>query len=315
MNSKMRTAFIMQIHKNPDQVNQFIQQLVVDDQADVYVHIDQRYFHEYQGRILKNPNVKVITNSIICEWGDISQIDTTLLLLREVIASKKSYDFVCLRSGQDLLVKNGLKSFLIENKNKVFLNNLKASQDQLAVMLMNWPKITRKRYTTPHPARILRRTLQDLYKKGIYLFPNKNYWPKDYSFYKGSQWFTIPINVVNYIIDFVNNNEWYYQFFKNTYTPDEWFFHTLIMNSPFKFDVENNHLFFYRWGNTFSDRSSPQYLTKDDINLIEKSDTFFARKFDVNIDPSVIEYFVNKVHFGKNVECQIKEVNDHIIHI
>ena len=54
--------------------------------------------------------------NIDVKWGDISQIDATILLLKKVLDTQKSYDFVCLRSGQDLLVKNGFRDFLLNNK-------------------------------------------------------------------------------------------------------------------------------------------------------------------------------------------------------
>ncbi len=42
MSAAQKTAFILQIHKNPGQVNKFIHQLISNDQADVYIHIDKR---------------------------------------------------------------------------------------------------------------------------------------------------------------------------------------------------------------------------------------------------------------------------------
>ena len=89
---------------------------------------------------MKSPNVKILDNSINCEWGDISQVHTTILLLKEVLASQKTYDFICLRSGQDLLVKEGFKEFLVENSNSVFLDIREISNKNLGAMKINWPK-------------------------------------------------------------------------------------------------------------------------------------------------------------------------------
>ena len=293
-----RTAYMLQIHKNPDQVNMFINQLTSEDLADVFVHIDKRNYEQLSEKIVKNKNVKVLEKSVACEWGDISQVDTTLLLLREVLESKIHYDYVCLRSGQDLLVKEGFKDFLVDNPNKIFIDLINITWKNKGAMLLNWPKFTRRRYTTAHPFRIFRRAIKYLYDKGIKLFPNTNYWPEKYDFYCGSQWFTVPIEVAKYIIEFLDENKWYYTFFKNTYTPDEWFFHTLIMNSNYKSEVVKNNLFYLRMGETLSERNSPVYLTSEDIPVIESSNKFFARKFDIKIDHSVIEYFANKVRFG-----------------
>lgn len=295
MNSNPRTAYILQIHKNADQVNKFINQLIIEEQADVFVHIDKKSFEELKGKIVKGPNVTILKQSINCEWGDISQIDATILLLREVLATKNNYDFVCLRSGQDLLVKIGFKDFLFENKNRIFMTHRKMDEKDLGFMKIAWPKVTRKRYTTAHPLRIYRKILLGLYSKGINIHPNSKKWPKEYSFYKGSQWFTIPYEVSKYIVKFLDKNEWYYDFFKSSLVPDESFFHTLILNSPYRDNVENNNLMFFKWGETLSERNSPQDLKTEDIKLVEDSNQFFARKFDEKIDREIVDYFASNV--------------------
>ncbi|MBS4179132.1 beta-1,6-N-acetylglucosaminyltransferase [Lederbergia citrea] len=300
MNTTPRTAYILQIHKNSEQVNKFINQLIADDLADVYIHIDKRSYNQLHAKIIPSPNVKILQQRIVCEWGDISQIDTTLLLIKEVLASKNNYDFICLRSGQDLLVKNNFKDFLLENKSKIFMTLRKVSRGNKGLMEINFPKFARKRYTSVHPARIYRSVLQSLYRRGINISPNANQLPKEYSLYNGAQWFSIPIEVARYIIEFLDRNEWYYKYFANTLCPDEWFFQTLIMNSPYKVDLINNNLMFVKWGDTLSTRNSPQDLTYKDIQLIEESSYFFARKFNEKVDKLVIDYFAGKVTFDSS---------------
>lgn len=291
----MRIAFILQIHKNPSQVNMFISQLVSEHQADVYVHIDKKNCDQMKGEMMQHPNVKILDQCIDCDWGDISQVDTTILLLKAVVESGQKYDYVCLRSGQDLLVKEGFSGFLAENKGKTFIKLREVNQQNLGLMHIKWPQITRKRYAWAHPVRMYRRFIQSTYRKGVNLFPNTNEWPEDYKFFNGSQWFTTPFEVATYMLNFIERNEWYYKYFKHTMCPDEWFFHTIIMNSHFKTNVINNNLMFMKWGEALGARNSPQYLTRSDIDRIENSNQFFARKFDENIDEKVVVYFANKI--------------------
>ncbi|CEG28636.1 beta-1,6-N-acetylglucosaminyltransferase [Bacillus sp. B-jedd] len=300
-----RTAYILQIHKNPDQVNKFIQQLIADDQADVFVHIDRKNYENMNRKILKNPHVKVLRQSVNCEWGDIGQVDATLLLLKEVITSQNDYDFVCLRSGQDLLVKDGFKSLLTENRGKIFMNYRKMEDQHLGFMRMKWPKTARRRYTAAHPIRLYRRLLLTFYSKGLNLTPNTNNWPKEYSFYKGSQWFSVSFEAAKYMMNFLEDNPWYYTFFEHTLVPDESFFHTLIMNSPYKHAVINNNHMFLKWGETLGERNSPQNLSVADIQAIEESNDYFARKFDENIDSRVIEYFTERVAFSNDQKKEL----------
>ncbi|WP_042353816.1 beta-1,6-N-acetylglucosaminyltransferase [Bacillus rubiinfantis] len=308
MGSTPRTAFLLQIHQNPNQVNLFIKQLIAEDQADVFVHIDRKCDPALKKEIISHPNVTILQESIECEWGDISQVDVTILLLQEVLATNKLYDFVCLRSGQDLLVNSSFKTFLQCNQGKVFMTYRLLRRNELGLMKINWLKFARRRYTTLHPFRLFRRLLISLYRKGINLFPNFHQWPSNYSFYKGSQWFTIPLETARYIINFLNENTWYYQYFTNTLVPDESFFQTLIMNSPYKETVVNNNLYFLKWGETVSERNSPQILTKHDISNIKKSNQFFARKFDELEDYAVIQYFAETTSLKSTSKLELAEI-------
>ncbi|MDR7239962.1 beta-1,6-N-acetylglucosaminyltransferase [Neobacillus drentensis] len=296
--SKPRTAYILQIHKNPDQVNKFIKQIISHEQADVYIHMDKKNYEKICKKISKSPSVFILQESVDIKWGDISMVDATLLLLKKVVDSGKTYDFVCLRSGQDLLVKNGFKDYLLKNKNKIFMTAYHVSERESHGAFVNtiWPAVTRGLYeNTFHPYRIFRRGIMYLYGIGLNLFPNPNRLPTSYPIYNGSQWFCIPLNVAQYIVSFVEHNKWYYEAFENSLCPDEFFFQTLIMNSEFKSDVVNNNLMFIRFGDSLKSRNNPITLKKQHINSIKYSDKYFARKFDPKVDKEVIDYFSNEV--------------------
>lgn len=296
---KKRTAFILQVHKNPNQINTFIKQIIDNKYADIYIHIDQKYYSDISNRIIKGDNIFILKNSIKVSWGDISQVDATLLLLQEVYKSGVDYDFICYRSGQDLIVRNNFKNFLQANLDKVFMSyrEINIKDSVASFQRLNWFKSMRKQHSTYHPFKIGRRLLIDLYGLGINLRPNKNSLPNNYSLYHGSSWFTIPMLVLNYIIEFLEENPWYYKAFENALCPDEWFFQTLILNSNYKNFVENDNLIYIEWGTTLENRNSPINLSEEHIANIESSTCFFARKFDESFNNKVIDHFVNNYKF------------------
>lgn len=292
-----RTAYILQIHKNPDQANMFIKQIISEKHADVFIHLDKKNYVELNKNIIKHPNVKILQESIDVKWGDITLVDATLLLIKEVIAAGKKYNFVCIRSGQDMLVKNGFKDFLVNNKNKIFMNayHVDRKEPHAAFVNVSWPKLARRLYINPfHPYRVLRRAIAYLYGLGWNLLPNRNALPENFKIYNGSNWFCMPFEVANYIIKFLNDNKWYYEVFRNSLVPDEFFFQTLIMNSKYKSDVVNNNLMYIKFGESLKSRNNPITLKMEHINVIKNSNEFFARKFDENVDKLVIEYFLNE---------------------
>ena len=291
----IRIAYLLQVHKNPDQLNKFIRQISEDGHSDVYVHIDKKSFDAVSTGIIKAGNIKIVEESVDVKWGDISQVDATLCLLRGVEKSGQKYDFVCLRSGQDLLVRNALVCYLEANKNKIFMNARKLgnAHPDAYFWKIKWPRFTRKRYDSVlHPCRILRSAFIRLYKFGINIMPNPNRLPLDP--YRGSQWFCIPGIVAEYIVDYLGKNPWYYETFKNALAPDEYFFQTIIMNSPYASDVVCNNLTYIRFGRSHRDNNHPVTLTMKNIPEIEKSEMFFARKFDQAVDNEVIEYFCRR---------------------
>lgn len=294
---KNSIAYILQIHKNPKQINKFIKQLITNDLADVYIHIDRKNFDSISKQIIKHKNVFILNESIDIKWGDISQIDATILLFKNVICSGIDYDFVCLRSGQDLLVKNGFGEYLYNNPASIFMSAQLINRNTCDAAFHNvkWFALMRNQYPYYHPIRILRKIIITMYGRGINLVPNRYALPKGYSLFHGSQWFCMPLEVVRYIVDFLKENKSFYESFRNSLCPDEWFFQTLIMNSNYKENVVNSNLMFIKWGMELKNNSSPVVLKYSDINSIIDSNNFFARKFDENIDKEVINYFVSRV--------------------
>lgn len=68
-------------------------------------------------------------------------------------------------------------------------------------------------------------------------------------------------------------------------TPDESFFQTLVMNSPYK-DKREDYLHYVDWS---EEKTSPKILTIEDIEELKHSDKLMARKFDIALDERVVE--------------------------
>lgn len=296
MNKKI--AFILQVHQNPIQLNKFIKQLTQSDLVDVYIHIDKKSYDSVSESINRNENVYILNDSIDVSWGDISQVDATLLLLKAVLSSGINYDYICFRSGQDLLVKDGFIEYLYNNNNnKILMTARKVELNEVSTahQRIKWFSVMRKRYSPKHPFRILRRIFFILYGMGINLRPNRYKLPEGYSLYKGDQWFTLTQDSAKFILNFLEENEWYYKAFKYSLVPDERFFQTLLMNSKYKDNILGCNSIFLKWGRTLKERNSPVILEMKDIQAIDESGHFFARKFDEKVDFEIVDHYVNSI--------------------
>ena len=116
--------------------------------------------------------------------------------------------------------------------------------------------------------------------------------PIDGKLYFGSQWWCLTFECCKYMIDYVDNNPEYLNYFKKTIIPDECFFQTLFMNSPFSSNYDSN-LTYVNWGRN---RRSPEVFTMDDLGLLcdLSGKFFFARKFDYNVQKEVFEEILKK---------------------
>jgi hypothetical protein len=72
------------------------------------------------------------------------------------------------------------------------------------------------------------------------------------------------------------------RFFEHAYVPDEMFFQTLLLNSPLASTIVNDDLRLIKW-------PGPAILTAADWNDILRSPDLFARKFDENVDASILD--------------------------
>jgi hypothetical protein len=113
--------------------------------------------------------------------------------------------------------------------------------------------------------------------------------------FTGETWFDITMELAEYFVDYLENNNWFYSAFIDALAPDRMFFNTLAVNSPYRGNIVNRAPIFEVWGGTYKTSNHPIIFTNSHKEEIENSDCFFARKFDINLDREIIEYFVNKI--------------------
>jgi hypothetical protein len=293
----LRIAYVLMVHKNPEQANMFIKQLLTDEQADLYLHIDKNSAGLMAGKLIVHPRIFRTSENVGVTWGDMSQVDAMAILLREVVQSGKIYDFICYRSGQDMMVREGYKEYLSGHKGKSFFDaeEIEMDSEKAALFKVRYPKSTRKLYDSMHPYRILRMLLRKLYGMGINLLPNNSEFSSQIRLYTGATWFSISQDLAEYMVDYLNRNPWFYNAFKESLAPDRMFFNTLAMNSPFAVRIINQPHTYEYWGSTYKTSNHPVIFTTGNVDEIEKTDFYFARKFDMSMDKNVIEYFMHKI--------------------
>jgi len=290
----MKIAILLLCHKNPTQINMFID-LMQNDSFDLFIHVDKK--SDIVDQIKKSNNVYFLPDNkrIDVGWASISQIKATHNLI--LFAKKKcEYDYYWLCSGQDLPLKNcqQILDFFISNNNKNFINLIPSKHNGLNKE-NNYDKRNAIYYYDFFMGRekwksVIRRLYVALTGGYLYTFPWFKRKYKNFRFYFGSQWWCINKETMNWIIEYEKNNPDYFVYYSHCSTPDESYYHTLVMNSPFALN-RNDYLHYIIWNNG---ASSPQVFTINDKNILEKTNLLMARKFDMNVDAEIISWIINK---------------------
>lgn len=288
----MRIAYLIQCHKNKEQINMLVDSLKGPD-VDCYIHVDKKSNMDISA--LAGENVFLVPSElrVSVAWGDVSQVQATLELLRLMRSTQREYDYVWLISGQDFPIKSheSIVKYLEAHQGQNFMHVIKDDNEKLK-------KKFDKRNEVFFPRWVINRSfLPNLCYKvlmqlsgGRYhtfeLFKRKK--PKDIEFYYGSQWWTLTLECVDYILDYSERNPDLFKYYTNSICPDESFFQTILMNSKFR-DTLRDHLVYIDWSARLG---SPKTFTVDDFETLKASPCLFARKFDMDVDQVVLERFI-----------------------
>ena len=282
----MKIAYLILVHNTPNHTKRLVSALSSND-AHIFIHLDKKVnCAEYHG--LVGDNVHFISQRIPVHWGDFSQVEAILNLLRMAMAQKPSFDRFVLLSGSDFPLRSTdyIEHFFNKHKGQEFINLV-----EMPSIIANKPLSRLTRYeprvngynagkfrrlflkTCGSLLRLLRRD----YKKAI---GNMN--P-----YAGSEWWALSREACDYVFNFISERPYFFEFYKNTVVPDESFFQTIIGNSAISCNVARN-LTFTDWSHG---GSSPENVTEKHIAHLKAVRTFpasdvygpgeilFARKF------------------------------------
>ncbi len=282
-----KIAVLLLCHRFPKQINNFID-CFDHDRFDIFIHVDAK--SDIQPLIHKNENVYFLPDDkrISIVWGSYSMVEATLNLIKYAYRFYK-YEYYWLCSGQDYLIINSERIYDLLMKNESNYISIVASRNNPQVGLVN--KGLDKRCEVFFPSWMIGRKLWQRIILRLYLIITggikhtfgviRRKTPCGFKVYFGSQWWCLNHRFIKWIINFLNNYPEYELFYKSTVCSDESFFQTLIMNSPYNKNI-NDELLYVKW----KGKGSPETLKNEDYDDIVKSNKVIVRKIDAEQYPS-----------------------------
>lgn len=279
----MKQIYLIHAHNHLALLNYLINWLS-GPQTLVYVNIDKKSSLDCSQIDAK---ARLIQKRVPIRWGAWSQCEATINSLRQINEEQAEYGHIIFLSGQDLPVYTTEYIARQLQPGKQYISCTHIDTD--------WPQ-ARNRFRHFHRAEFTRWYIRRsglpalagkiLYKSGYYLFNGlyrafKGRWrklPLNMEAYSGSQWWMLDRNCINYILEQTDRHPEIINFFRTTFCPDELFFQTMIMNSPFR-DHVAPYLRYIDWANS-PDGKSPKVLLRADFEEIKASGALFCRKAD-----------------------------------
>lgn len=228
-----------------------------------------------------------VRERVSINWGGWSQCAATLNSLRQIHAEQPEYGHVIFISGQDLPVYATAAIAEQLQKGTQYIDCKSIDED--------WPQ-AKKRLQHFHLSELTRIYVRRkglagiagrvLYRGGYYLANYtlrlvKGGWrklPLGLKAYGGSQWWMLDQACVQHILEYTGKHPELISFFRKTFCSDELFFHTIIMNSPFRGQVAPMRRY-TDWANS-PDGKSPKVLGIEDYEAIKASGDLICRKVD-----------------------------------
>jgi hypothetical protein len=288
----MKTAYIILAHNQPDHLFRMINALNSENTS-FYVHIDKKSDISIFNPTQYPENVVFLQNRLFITHGGFSMVNAMLGLMIEALKDDANKYFIFL-SGWDYPVKRNefINKFLSNSYPMNFLSfyPLVGKVDLIANIqkyffidfIGKFPKLVRI------PLKVIQLIIKN--------FPIKRKFLPGMVPYRGSSSFCLNRETIRFIVDFTNgeSRKKYFAFFKNVLCPDEIFFHTIVLNSPFaeqcrfyERDIINSkalmrnenkaYLHYIDWN---PERENPAILDMTDFDKLMTSEALFARKFN-----------------------------------
>ncbi|MBJ8453939.1 beta-1,6-N-acetylglucosaminyltransferase [Acinetobacter bereziniae] len=278
----MKYIYGILCHQVTNPLRFLISTLCKNSDVQVIIHVDQKSdLNHFLDEFSNYAQVYFIQNRINVLWGSFSQIEATLQILKAT--QTYDYNYFSLLSGDDIPLQkiSNFHHFLEENPHEFLdLDKFPLCKLEPRVKYKYGNSFFNKNRTQKE--HLSCKLQKKLFKIGLRR-NNITHLPK---LHKGSQWFTLSHNAINYIFKYLDDHPNYINTFKDSLCGDELFFHTILFNSFFSDKIKSKNYMsesFTRYIDWETGPDFPRTLNESDFKKMKSSGMFFARKLQHNI--------------------------------
>ena len=270
----LRHAVLITAHQDPEHLLALFNYF--KGEFDIYLHLDKRSVQsEDWTEVLKHPSLQYVKTTYTPKWGSWSILESNMQLIQEALSNKK-LDYFHLLSGQDFPTKSldDLTNFIGRNPELIHIQLESLPVKHLAhggreryylYHLNHW--IDQRKHPNLH-----KRFLQLQKKLGLRRSLPASIPP----LYLGSAWWSMPRAPLENIAEYTLKHPQFFKWLKYTKFPDELYLPTILADSEYAVNIRPG-IRFIKWEK--QNLGSPSVLTMEDLDAIQSSPHYFARKF------------------------------------
>jgi hypothetical protein len=118
----MKVAYLILAHNTPRHLSRLVAALT-SESSGFFIHVDRKS-NEDDFRSAEGPGVHFAEERVAVYWGDFSQVEATLVILRAALADPRDFDRFVLLSGSDYPLRSAsyIEQFFARNADKEFIN-------------------------------------------------------------------------------------------------------------------------------------------------------------------------------------------------
>jgi len=261
-----------------------------DENYNIYIHIDKKskITKEEEAKLSSRVNVKFISRQYKINWGGVNHLNSILLLCKRALHDNKN-EYFHLITGHDYPIKS-LDVF------SDFFSALNGKD------FMEYHPLPYEAWEKGGFDRLEKFNFYDLVngRNGIgKIFINKiaqfqkiigfkrKYYDGFPDLYGGSTYWSLRRETLEYVFKYMKENPRFLNRFKYSFCSEEIFFQTVLLNSPLRENIINNHKRFIVWEER--NGNFPANLDDSDYRNITETDAFFARKFEYPVSGNLFE--------------------------
>lgn len=278
-----KQVFLIQAHKDVNQLNTLVEQLRDDDFL-IYVNLDRKSTLDPAA---VSPHARQVRRRVDVHWGTFSQVQAALNSLDQIVAEVPAFDKVIFLSAQDfpLLSNARLKAALAALRGHELL-------DAVAIGSApgQWHANDRYQYFCLDGGSYAAYLAGRLANRAMRAAGMVRRLPDGMQPYGGSSWWGLSRDCVRLLLARTAREPRLARFFRTVTCPDEMFFQTLVMNSPFRARVLGENFRYVQWPENGA--PNPKILDEGDYERIAASHAHFCRKLDSDISARLLPRLV-----------------------